>query len=78
MDSNFTFVLPLLYLLTLRMCVKFVLILPLGSLLADILLAKVSRPAAMRAGIKKRIGWHSFRHTYSTMLIANDENVKVV
>ncbi|HEV8366873.1 MAG TPA: tyrosine-type recombinase/integrase [Pyrinomonadaceae bacterium] len=29
-------------------------------------------------GIKKRIGWHTFRHTYSTTLIANGENVKVV
>jgi len=41
-------------------------------------LAKVIRPAAKRAGIKKSIGWHTFRHTYSTMLIANSENVKVV
>ena len=41
-------------------------------------LAKVIRPAAKRAGIKKSIGWHTFRHTYSTMLIANGENVKVV
>jgi hypothetical protein len=32
MDSNFTFVLPVLYLRTLRMCVKVVVILPLGSL----------------------------------------------
>jgi hypothetical protein len=32
MDSNFTFVLPMLYLRTLRMCVKFVLILALGFL----------------------------------------------
>ena len=32
MDSNFTFLLPLLYLLTLHMCVKLVPILPLGSL----------------------------------------------
>ncbi len=41
-------------------------------------LAQVIRPAAKRAGIKKRIGWHTFRHIYSTMLIANGENVKVV
>ncbi|MCM3869593.1 MAG: tyrosine-type recombinase/integrase [Pyrinomonadaceae bacterium] len=26
----------------------------------------------------KRIGWHTFRHTYSSTLIANGENVKVV
>ena len=42
------------------------------------LLRKIIRPAAMRAGINKRIGWHTFRHTYSTMLVANGENVKVV
>jgi site-specific recombinase XerD len=41
-------------------------------------MAKIIRPAAVRAGIKRRIGWHTFRHTYSTMLIANGENVKVV
>jgi integrase len=27
--------------------------------------------------MKKRIAWHTFRHTYSTMLIDNGENVKV-
>lgn len=42
------------------------------------LLRKIIRPAAARAGIKKRIGWHTLRHTYATMLIANGENVKVV
>jgi integrase len=41
-------------------------------------LSKIIRPAAVRAGIKKRIGWHTFRHTYSSALIANGENVKVV
>jgi site-specific recombinase XerD len=41
-------------------------------------LQKVIRPAALKAGIRKVIGWHTFRHTYSTLLIANDENVKVV
>jgi integrase len=44
----------------------------------DTVMVKVLRPAAMRAGIKKRIGWHTFRHTYATMLIANGEKVKVV
>jgi integrase len=44
----------------------------------DILLAKIIRPAALRAGIQKRIGWHTFRHSFSTLLIANRENVKVV
>jgi len=44
----------------------------------DIVMQKVIRPAALRAGIRKVIGWHTFRHTYSTLLIANGENVKVV
>jgi integrase len=44
----------------------------------DVLLQKVIRPAALRAGINKKIGWHTFRHTFSTILIANGENVKVV
>jgi site-specific recombinase XerD len=44
----------------------------------DAVLQKVIRPAALRAGINKRIGWHTLRHTFSTLLIANGENVKVV
>lgn len=44
----------------------------------DVVLRKVIQPAALRAGIKKRIGWHTFWYTYSTTLIANGENVKVV
>ena len=44
----------------------------------DIVMQKIIRPAALRAGIRKVIGWHTFRHTYSTLLIANGENVKVV
>ena len=44
----------------------------------DTVMAKIIRPAAVRAGINRRIGWHTFRHTYSTTLIANGENVKVV
>jgi len=44
----------------------------------NFVLAKIIRPAAMRAGIEKRIGWHTFRHTYSTLLIANHEDIKVV
>ena len=44
----------------------------------DGVLSRIIRLAAVRAGIKKRIGWHSFRHTYSSTLIANGENVKVV
>jgi integrase len=44
----------------------------------DILLSRVIRPAAVRAGVQKHIGWHTFRHSFSTMLVANGENVKVV
>jgi integrase len=34
------------------------------------------RPAAVRAGIGK-IGWHTFRHSYSTMLRAAGAHIKV-
>ena len=44
----------------------------------DTLLSRVIRPAAARVGIQKHFGWHSFRHSFSTTLIANGENVKVV
>ena len=44
----------------------------------NFVLAKIIRPAAVRAGIKKRISWHTFRHTFSTLLIANGEDIKVV
>jgi integrase len=29
-------------------------------------------------GITKRIGWHTFRHSYGTLLNGNGENLKVV
>jgi integrase len=35
-------------------------------------------PAAKRAGITKHLSWHVFRHTFSTMLAANGEDVKTV
>ena len=44
----------------------------------DGVLSKIIRHAAVRAGRKKRIDWHTFRHTYFSTLIANGENVKVV
>lgn len=45
---------------------------------ADTLLDRYLHPAAKAAGITKRIGWHTFRHTYSTLLQANENDVKVV
>jgi integrase len=44
----------------------------------DVVLSRIIRPAAVRAGIQKHIGWHTFRHSFSTMLMANGENIKVV
>ncbi len=41
-------------------------------------LQKILQPAARRAGITKRIGWHTFRHTYSTLLAECGSDVKVV
>src|SRR6184192_1937566 len=32
------------------------------------ILRKYIRPVAQRLGIEKRFGWHTFRHTYSTLL----------
>jgi len=42
----------------------------------EVLLRNHIQPAAVKAGIG-RIGWHTFRHTYSTMLRANGADVKV-
>ena len=36
------------------------------------------RPAAKRAGVEGNIGWHTFRRTVATLLVANGEDVKVV
>jgi site-specific recombinase XerD len=36
------------------------------------------RPAAKRAGITKRSGWHTLRHTFGTLLKANGEDVVTV
>jgi hypothetical protein len=35
------------------------------------------KPAVKRAEITKRVGWHTFRHSYSTLLRANGTDVKV-
>ncbi|MBB6142955.1 integrase [Silvibacterium bohemicum] len=44
----------------------------------DSLLKRSIRPAAARAKIAKHIGWHTFRRTFTTLLKANGEDVKVV
>ena len=36
------------------------------------------QPAARNLGITKKISWHTFRHTFSSVLKANGEDVKVV
>jgi len=45
---------------------------------ANTLLTRFLEPAARGASITKRIGWHTFRHTYSTLLKGNGEDVKIV
>ena len=42
----------------------------------DCMLRKIIRPAAVRAGITKHIGWHSFRRSLATLLQANGASVK--
>jgi integrase len=37
-----------------------------------------SQPAARRAGINKKIGWHTFRHTFSTLIKSLGVDAKVV
>lgn len=41
-------------------------------------LQKVLQPAARKARVSKTIGWHTFRHTYSTILAEHGNDVKVV
>jgi integrase len=38
----------------------------------------VIRPAAVMVGITRRFGWHTFRHTYSSLLKANGADTKVM
>jgi integrase len=41
-------------------------------------MSKHIRPAAKRAGIKKQVCWHVFRHLFATLLKRNGEDVKTV
>jgi integrase len=36
------------------------------------------QPLVKRLGINKRVSWHTFRRTFTSLLTANRENVKVV
>jgi integrase len=44
----------------------------------DNLMKRHIKPAARRVGINKNIGWHTFRHSFGTLLKANGEDVKTV
>jgi len=44
----------------------------------DMMLKRHIRRTAEKLGIKKTIGWHTFRRSYSSLLVANKEDVKVV
>lgn len=44
---------------------------------ADSVLKWTVKAAAKRAKVSKRLGWHSLRHSYSTLLRANGTDVKV-
>lgn len=41
------------------------------------LMRTIIRPAAAKIGITQRIGWPTFRHTYSSLLRANKTDIKV-
>lgn len=44
----------------------------------DNLMKRHIRPVARANGINKNIGWHTFRHSFGTLLKANGEDVKTV
>jgi len=48
------------------------------SLWPETLWRRCERPAVKAAKIQKRVGFHTFRHTYTTLLTQNNEEVKVV
>lgn len=44
----------------------------------DNLMKRYIKPVAREAGIHKNIGWHTFRHSFGTLLKANGEDIKTV
>jgi integrase len=44
----------------------------------DNLMKRYIRPVVQKAGIQKRVGWHTFRHSFGTLLKANGEDIKTV
>jgi integrase len=46
--------------------------------LGQAILRKYIRPAAQKVGIQNRFGWHTFRHTYSTLLRSVGTEFKVM
>ena len=46
--------------------------------LAQELMKHHIRPAARKLGITKPIGWHTFRHTYSTLLRSTGAELKIM
>ncbi len=46
--------------------------------LAQEIMRRHVRPVARKLGITKRIGWHTFRHTYSTLLRSTGAELKIM
>jgi integrase len=44
----------------------------------SMLLRRHLQPAAKKAGVSGRVGWHTFRRTVASLLIENGEDIKVV
>ena len=52
--------------------------LALWSSYVSVILRRYLRPAARAAGIEKRIGWHTVRHSYSSLLRSVGAELKVM
>jgi integrase len=46
--------------------------------LAGCRVTATASPAAVRAGVNKYVGWHTFRHSLATLLVKKHEGIKVV